>query len=106
MGIVSRKQNSTNFDKYKCKLNKSRNKNRAAKRNYEKKLAENVKHDSKSFFTYVRSKQRTKDKVGPLNDKTGKVITDDGEAANLLNDYFSSVFTIENCSNIPEQVNV
>ena len=40
---------------------------------------------------------RTKDKVGPLKDDTGGIITEDQEAANMLNDYFSSVFTTEDC---------
>jgi hypothetical protein len=52
----------------------------------------------------VRSKQRTKDKVGPLKNSVSKLVEDDGEAANLLNDYFSSVFTKEDCNNIPEPI--
>ena len=97
-------KSQVNFDRYKNKLQKSRNKNREAKRSYENKLANNIKNDCKSFFAYVRSKQRTKDKVGPMKDSTGRIIVEDEEAANLLNDYFSSVFTIEDCSNIPEPV--
>ena len=30
------------------------------------------------------------------------MIVDDEEAANLLNDYFSSVFTVEDCSFTPD----
>jgi hypothetical protein len=95
-----------NLDRYQGKLKKSRETNKLAKRNYEMKLAENVKKDSKSFYAYIRSKQRSKDKVGPLKNTIGKVVTDDKEAANMLNEYFSSVFTIEDCSNIPEPVKV
>ena len=90
------------MNRYKTKLKESRNKNRLAKRNYEKKLCNNIKNDSKSFYAYVRSKQRTKDKVGPLKNGLGEVIVDDEKAANLLNDYFSSVFTVEDCSFIPD----
>jgi ribonucleases P/MRP protein subunit RPP40 len=75
--------------------------NRTAKRNFEQKLARNVKENSKSFFAYIRNKQRTKDVVGPLKDKLGQVVTDDQKTANLLNEYFSSVFTLENKNNIP-----
>ena len=46
--------------------------------------------------------QRTRDKVGPLKDKDGKIITDDECAANQLNDYFCSVFTVENLDNVPQ----
>ncbi len=46
--------------------------------------------------------QRTQDKVGPPKDKDGKIITDDECAANQLNDYFCSVFTVENLDNVPQ----
>ena len=72
-----------------------------AKASFEIRLASNIKTNSKSFYSYVRSKQRTKDKVGPLKDNSGKIISDDTEAANCLNNYFVSVFTQENVSNIP-----
>lgn len=91
-----------NYEIYKGKLNQCTKTIRSAKRNYEKKLAENVKQDCKSFYSYVRSKQRTRDKVGPLKNNLGKIVTDKEEAANLLNDYFSSVFTIEDCTKIPD----
>jgi ribonucleases P/MRP protein subunit RPP40 len=97
-------RNEISLDKYKSKLKKSRDINRIAKRNFEKKLSDNIKNDSKSFYSYIRSKQRTKDKVGPLKNSVGDVVTDDKEAANLLNNYFSSVFTIEDCSIIPEPI--
>ena len=43
--------------------------------------------------------------VGPFKDAAGRVIENDVEAANLLNDYFaSSVFTKENCSNIRQSL--
>ena len=40
----------------------------------EQKLACNIKNDSKSFYTYVRSKQNVRDKVGPLEDSAGNII--------------------------------
>ena len=36
------------------------------KRTFEKKLAGNIKNDSKCCYAYVRSKQKVQDKVGPL----------------------------------------
>jgi ribonucleases P/MRP protein subunit RPP40 len=89
------------YAKFISKQNKSQRANRTAKRNFEHNLARNVKENSKSFFAYVRSKQRTKDRVGPLKDNLGQVVSDDLNAANLLNDYFSSVFTLENKTDIP-----
>jgi hypothetical protein len=77
-----------------------------AKRYFEKKLAENIKTDPKSFYAYTRSKTRTKDSIGPLVDLMGEVITDSIQAANLLNDYFASVYTDEEMSNLPDPVNI
>ena len=36
-----------------------------------KKIAFNIKHDSKSFYAYVRSKQKVQDKVGQLKGSDG-----------------------------------
>ena len=72
-----------------------------AKRNFEKKLADNIKSDPKSFYAYSRSKMKTKDKVGPLFNTDG-TIADGQQAANLLNAYFTSVFTVENVDLLPD----
>ena len=36
---------------------------------------EHIKSDSKSFYAYVRSKQNVRDKVGPLEDNLGNIVT-------------------------------
>ena len=48
------------YDAYKEALNAATNEVRKSKRNFEHKLAQNIKSDSKSFYAYVRSKQITK----------------------------------------------
>src|SRR6266568_4819827 len=78
------------FTNYKEMQRRSQNIIRSAKRNFEQKLAKNVKNDNKSFFAYVRSKQRTVEKVGPLKDSMGSLITKNKDAAYLLNNYFTS----------------
>ena len=50
---------------------------RNSKRRYEQKLAFNIKHDSKSFYAYVLSKQKVHDKVGTLEGSDGNIITKD-----------------------------
>jgi hypothetical protein len=80
--------------------------NKKAKEDFETKLADNIKQDSKSFYAYIRSKQRCKDKIGPLKDSTGNVLTDDKFTADLLNKYFVGVFTKEDLANIPEPVKI
>ena len=64
------------YEVYKEALNAATNEVRKAKRNFEHKLAQNIKSDSKSFYAYVRSKQNVRDKVGPLEDNAGNIITE------------------------------
>ena len=59
------------YDVYKEAVNAATNEVRKSKRNFEHKLAQNIKSDSKSFYAYVRSKQNVRDKVGPLEDNAG-----------------------------------
>ena len=60
---------------YKEAQNAATHEVRKSKRNVELKLAQNIKSDSKSFYAYVRSMQHVRDKVGPLEDNAGDIIT-------------------------------
>ena len=72
-----------------------------SKRNFEHKLPQNIKSDSKSFYAYVISKQNVRDKVGPLEDNFGNIVTQEFLMAEELNMHFSSVFTREDTSSLP-----
>ncbi|WP_166376079.1 hypothetical protein, partial [Aeromicrobium phragmitis] len=93
--------NEDSYNSYKEALNQATAEIRNSKRSYEQKLACNIKHDSKSFYAYVRSKQKVQDKVGPLEDSAGKIISEGCLMAESLNEYFSSVFTREEVSSLP-----
>ena len=67
----------------------------------ERKIAKNIKKDSKSFFKYVRSKIRVKTTVGPLLDDNDVLVCDDNEMGEMLNTFFASVFTLECQDNLP-----
>ena len=86
---------------YKEALNAATNEVRKSKRNFELKLAHNIKSDSKSFYAYVRSKQNVRDKVGPLENNAWDIITEGFLMAEELNMHFSSVFTREGTSSLP-----
>ena len=76
---------------------------RRAKQKFERNLAKHVKKNPKAFYSYLRSKTSNKETIGPL--KEGKeYIANDERMANLLNDFFSSVFTTEDTDNIPKPV--
>ena len=89
------------YDAYKVALHAATNEVRKSKRNFEHKLAQNIKSDSKSFYAYVRSKQNVRDRVGPLEDNAGNKITQGILMAEELNIHFSSVFTREDTSLLP-----
>ena len=63
-------------------------------------MAGNIKNDSKSVYAYVRSKQKVRDKVGPLENNRGNIISDGFQMVEVLNEYFSSVFTTEDISSL------
>ena len=75
---------------------------RKAKKAFEVKMAANIKVDNKSFFAYARAKSSTKPTVGPLLNAKGECLSSPSELAEELNFYFSSVFTTENMSNVPD----
>ena len=99
--VYSRTRKDEDYAKYKEALNAATTEIRQSKRSYEQKLVCNIKNDSKSFYAYVRSKQNVQDKVGPLEDSAGNIISQGYLMAEDLNGYFSSVFTKEDISSLP-----
>ena len=84
-----------NFGHYRQCQKDTKQEIRLAKRDFERKLAQNIKEDSKSFYAYVRSKQKIKDAVGPLKTENGETIPPGKPTADTLNNFFASVFTEE-----------
>jgi len=82
--------------------NKAHREIRRAKYNFERKLADNIKRDTKSFYAYVRSKAKAKIKIGSLVNKDGEVISLAEDMSEEFNKYFISVCTNEGNKNIPE----
>ena len=100
MQHIKHKNNNTKYDIYKkYKTERSRNnykealnyytkEARRSKEKFERKLAQNIKSDTKSFFAYVRTKSRTKDTLALLVDRYGELSWDDRKNANILNTFF------------------
>ena len=74
---------------------------RRAVREFTKSLAIEVKTNPKAFYSYIRSRTKTKQSIPDLDDSSGNNICNDNEKARVLNDYFSSVFTVDNDINSP-----
>ena len=68
---------------------------RRSKYNYENELAVRIKTDNKRFWSYVRSKIKTKSTIGQLGLPDGSYTNDNQEKAELMNSYFASVFAVE-----------
>ncbi len=81
---------------------------RKAKITLEKNLAKNIKSNPKAFYRYMNNNTKTRFNVGPLKDDKNQLHTDDAKMVEILNTTFTSVFTAENLSNLPnpEQTNV
>ena len=77
------------YANYKEALDLATTEIRKSKRTFENKLAGNIKNYSKSFYAYVKSKQNVRDKVGPLENNRGNIISDVFQMAEVLNEYFS-----------------
>ncbi|XP_069607092.1 uncharacterized protein [Ranitomeya imitator] len=54
------------------------------------------KTNPKLFFNYINSKRIKTENVGPLKNSEERMVVDDEEKANILNTFFSTVFTVEN----------
>ena len=93
MGVYRRTRKDEDYANYKEAFNLAITEIRKSKRTFEHKLACNIKNYSKSVYAYVWSKQKVRDKVGPLENNSRNIILDGFQMAEVLNKYFSSIFT-------------
>ncbi|GAB0204372.1 mitochondrial enolase superfamily member 1 [Grus japonensis] len=87
------KQGQVAWEEYRETVRAARDQVRKTKALVEISLARDVKDNKKSFYRYVSDKGRTRENVGPLQNETGDLVTQDREKAEVLNDFFVSVFT-------------
>ena len=57
---------------------------------------------AKRLYLYVKSQKRDSNSVGPLRAPDGQTYSSPGRKANILNDQFASVFTVEDEDDMPE----
>jgi hypothetical protein len=109
MAVVRRKKrlwkkakNGASMDEYKEADNTVKKMIRNAKRKFEKKLSTAQGGNSKPFYAYVKKKTKSRPAIGPLLDPANQRVTGDKEMAELLNNFFSSVFTREDMRSQPK----
>ncbi|GAB0209645.1 mitochondrial enolase superfamily member 1 [Grus japonensis] len=92
------KQGQVAWEEYRETVRAARDQVRKAKAQTELNLARDVKDNKKSFYSYVSDKRRTRENVGILQNYMGDLVTQDMEKAEVLNDFFASVFTSKRSS--------
>ena len=72
---------------------------RKAVRDFERQIANEAKANPKAFYKYARSKMKTRSTVADLERPDETMTETDVDKAEILNSYFTSVFTQESLEN-------
>lgn len=89
------------YETYKQVRNETNEFVKKSKRNYEKHIAQKAKTEPKQFWRYVKCKTKAKSGVFNLKNDSGEFVSSDKEKAEVLNEFFSTVFTKEDRSTVP-----
>ena len=73
-----------------------------AHKNFERKIVKSFKECPKRFYSYVNSKQHTRSGISHIRKDDDSITNTDTETAQLLCDYFSSVFIDNEDDNLPD----
>ena len=90
-----RHQTKENWLKYTLERNKATKLVDETRMSFERKICSDIKENPKTFWQYVKAKNMKQNKLYRLKDPEGIVHYDDIGKANLLNEYFTSVFTVD-----------
>lgn len=74
---------------------------RKTRREFETKLAQEIRTNNKGFWTYVNSRRKTQTTIPDLCNEEGILVNDTQAKAEVLNRQYSKVFTRENLSTFP-----
>ena len=85
--------------------NELRSLTRKLRFDFEKKIAENLKTAPKQFWAYVKSRTKTRGRIPTLKNKDNSLANTPSKKAEALNNFFTSVFTKEDLTNIPSSQN-
>ena len=92
---------AVDHDRYMAALSTATKVVKTAKREFEIKLAKNIKTDS-DLFLLCKIKATVKRNNRPTGKQQGGAVVDPKEQANILNSFFSSVYTDEDNTSIPD----
>ena len=94
---MCRSKSNYDFDRY-CQ---ARSLTRSLRSDYERNLLLNVKQNPKAFWKYINSRLKICPTINDLQCSDGSTAHTDQDKVDVLNKYFTSVFTQENLPTIP-----
>ena len=74
---------------------------RKLRHDFEENISREIKENPKAFWRYTQAKMTVRTGVSDLRNSDGQLSNEDCEKAEILNDFFCSVFTDEDTANIP-----
>ena len=95
-------RDDNDYKEYAKYRNQTKRECRKADIEYEKNIAKKAKTNPKIFYSFVNSKMKVKESIGDLVNKDGNKVSSNDEKAEILNNFFCSVFTKEKTDSIPE----
>jgi len=75
----------TDYPRYATQRNVVKCKIRSARKSYEKLLLDKLCSNPKALYSYIKSKQKIRPSIGPLEKSDGSLTTDDRKLAETLN---------------------
>ena len=99
-------RNGKDYERYRKHSNTIKSKVRSKIKEFEKNIATAIKTNSKKYWQYANSKLKTKSQVPDLKINETNYTTSEQEKVDILNDFFTSVFTKEDLSNLPNAPNL
>ena len=90
------------YEDYIRKRNACSKEIKKSKRKHEENIAKGCKENPTPFWKYVNEKCKTNVGISSLKDEKGNLVTSDEGRAELLNNFFTSVFLKEDKTNLPK----
>ena len=75
---------------------------RKAKREYEKRLAREIRHNKRAFFRYVNSKLTVRPEISQMRNELGELVDNDKDMCNILGKFFNSVYSPQTNDEMPD----